>query len=106
MSNTTLIMDVEPKFRARMTPQEYEQRLSMIRKKVKPLPWRRPKRKTRRDPGDYYETMIAETLRVIRKRQTDYVFREEQIVELLKYEPDLVVEYKPKVGMWLVALAA
>lgn len=97
-------MEIYPQFRERMSNSEYQLRLAGIRKTIIPYTRRKPKARTRHVPGEYFDNAIAEVLRNIRAMEIDYVFREEQLIELLRYEPDLQVEYLPSYGMWAVFL--
>ena len=52
----------------------------------------------------YFDFLIRDVLRQVRQGETDYVFSQSHIAELLKYEPNLYVSYDPTSGCYSVCL--
>lgn len=106
MTNAMILANIGKQFRETMTAAEYDERLLTIREQIVPYNKRKPEKITRNGKADYFGQCIGEVLRSIRKASIDYLFREEQVVELLKYQPDAQVEWKPQWGCWEIWLPA
>ena len=88
-------------FRESMAAAEYDARLELIREVIIPYGDRKPKRS-----HDYNNVLLCEVLRNIRRGETDYVFGESQLIELLRYEPRAQIVYMSDCGVWEVSIAA
>lgn len=107
MTNAMILANTGKQFRETMTAAEYDERLVSIREQIIPYTdAKKPQKITQNGRTDYFGQCIGEVLRAIRKAGIDYLFREEQVVELLKYQPDAKVEWKPHWGCWEIWLPA
>ncbi len=107
MTNAMILANNRKQFKETMTAAEYNERLAVIREQIVPYTnKKKPEKTTRNGKADYFGQCIGDVLRSIRKAGIDYLFREEQVVELLKYEPGASVEWKPSWGCWEIWLPA
>ena len=106
MTNAMILANIGRQFRETMTAVEYNERLEVIREQIVPYNSKKPQKVTQNGRTDYFGQCIGEVLRSIRKASIDYLFREEQVVELLKYQPDAQVEWRPQWGCWEIWLPA
>lgn len=116
MTNTALAAIPPVSFRKDMSDAEYQERFSYIRNNITPYNRKRPQDASlsssqlvsSRECVDYYNPFIAEVLISIRRTHlehpVDYVFSEDQLIELLRYEPRLSVRYMSPHEMWEVSL--
>lgn len=107
MTNSQILATARPLFKETMTNHEYQQRLYNIRRQLPhgrvKTPYSSLKHMVRDD--DYFDSrkiLISGVIQSIRSNKSDYVFSEDQVVDLLRYEPNMKVTYEGG-SYWLVS---
>lgn len=97
MTNSQIISNASPQFKSSMTDKEYQVRLRDIRRKMPPGKRRGKSHPTSviqsHDFFDSWDMMISGVLYSLSKRDRDYLFNEDQVVEILRYRPDAKISY-------------
>ena len=106
VSETSRILaSATPIFKEKMSPAEYNQRLEQIRHMITPYRRRKPARVTNvKSRGTVYaDALISDVLKAVRHGESDFVTSESQVVELLRYEPEMEIKYCGD-GYWVCTL--
>lgn len=93
-------------FRSCFTAEQYDKRLELIRQMATPYKRRRPRRVTRNEKGDFYSNALQQVLLSVRHGETDFIYNEAALIDLLRYEPQTEVVYRPEWEVWEVSLGA
>lgn len=104
------------KFYQSMSNGQYQVRLSYLRTTVTPANHRSPgnqrgcrghHQRVTEDDRDVFLNIISGVLESIRSPRgsgVDYLFSEQQVLELLKYEPGATIRYINSLSIWEVTL--
>ena len=88
-----------------------EERILYLRQIVTPATTKSPRRgcsesgrKNSPEQDSYFDFLIRDVLSQIRHGEVDYVFTEQHLLELLRYEPNLRIEWDTSAECYSVSL--